>query len=95
MLAALYIGYAPIRRKLDPTPAEAAGTGACGAFLLTTAYGKMHWVGFKDALIKTLEITALILVLVAACNFFAAVFRVSPRQPCQPSTWSRWTCRHT
>jgi TRAP-type mannitol/chloroaromatic compound transport system permease large subunit len=48
--------------------------GTFGAFLLTSAYGKMHWKGFKDALIKTLEISALILVLVAASNFFGAVF---------------------
>jgi tripartite ATP-independent transporter DctM subunit len=119
MLASLYIGYALLRCKLDPTlgpplpedmqpesmayvakefvlglvpptalvgfalgsillgwatPTEAAGMGAFGAFLLTTAYGKMHWPGFKDALIKTLEISALILVLVAASNFFGAVF---------------------
>ena len=56
------------------TPTEAAGMGAFGAFLLTTAYGKMSMKGFKDALIKTLEISALILVLVAASNFFGAVF---------------------
>lgn len=119
MLASLYIGYALLRCKLDPTlgpplpedmqpesmafvakefalglvpptalvgsalgsillgwatPTEAAGMGAFGAFLLTTAYGKMHWAGFKSALIKTLEISALILVLVAASNFFGAVF---------------------
>jgi len=119
MLASLYIGYALLRCKLDPTlgpplpedmqpesmafvakefalglvpptalvgfalgsillgwatPTEAAGMGAFGAFLLTTAYGKMHWTGFKNALIKTLEISALILVLVAASNFFGAVF---------------------
>ncbi len=119
MLASLYIGYALLRCKLDPTlgpplpedmqpesmayvakefalglvpptalvgfalgsillgwatPTEAAGMGAFGAFLLTTAYGKMHWAGFKNALIKTLEISALILVLVAASNFFGAVF---------------------
>ncbi len=48
--------------------------GAFGAFLLTSAYGRMHWQGLKDALIKTLEISALILVLVAASNFFGAVF---------------------
>lgn len=56
------------------TPTEAAGMGAMGAFLLTAAYRKLTWPGFKDALIKTLEISALILVLVAASNFFGAVF---------------------
>ncbi len=56
------------------TPTEAAGMGAFGAFLLTAAYHRLTWSGFKDALIKTLEISALILVLVAASNFFGAVF---------------------
>ncbi|MDA7969001.1 MAG: TRAP transporter large permease subunit [Gammaproteobacteria bacterium] len=56
------------------TPTEAAGMGAFGAFLLAAAYRKLTWGGFKDALLKTLEISALILVLVAASNFFGAVF---------------------
>jgi len=56
------------------TPTEAAGMGAFGSFLLAAAYRKLTWPGFKDALIKTLEISALILVLVAASNFFGAVF---------------------
>ena len=56
------------------TPTEGAGIGAFGAFLLTVAYRRMSWTGFKDSLIKTLEISALILFLVAASNFFGAVF---------------------
>lgn len=56
------------------TPTEGAGMGAFGAFLLTAAYRKLSWKGFQDALVKTLEITALILFLVAASNFFGAVF---------------------
>ena len=46
------------------TPTEAAGCGAMGAFLPK----------LQEALVKTLEITALIMVLVAASNFFGAVF---------------------
>lgn len=65
-LGSILIGWA--------TPTEAAGMGAFGAFIMTTLYGKMTSKGFKDALIKTLEISALILVLVAASNFFGAVF---------------------
>ena len=56
------------------TPTEGAGCGAAGALLLTLAYRRMTWTKFKDALIKTLEISALILILVAASNFFGAVF---------------------
>ncbi len=65
-LGSILLGFA--------TPTEAAGMGAFGAFLLAAAYRKLSWPGFKDALIKTLEISALILVLVAASNFFGAVF---------------------
>ncbi|QHQ37395.1 TRAP transporter large permease subunit [Algicella marina] len=56
------------------TPTEAAGCGAFGAVLLTLAYGKFTFRGGYDALIKTLEITVLIMFLVAASNFFGAVF---------------------
>ena len=56
------------------TPTEGAGMGAFGALLLTLAYRKLTWSGLSDALIKTLEITALIMFLVAASNFFGAVF---------------------
>lgn len=65
-LGSILLGFA--------TPTEAAGMGAFGAFLLAAAYRKLTWRGFKDALLKTLEISALILVLVAASNFFGAVF---------------------
>jgi tripartite ATP-independent transporter DctM subunit len=56
------------------TPTEGAGCGAVGALLLTAAYGRLSWSNLKDALIKTLEISVLILFLVAASNFFGAVF---------------------
>ncbi|MEM7343065.1 MAG: TRAP transporter large permease subunit [Chloroflexota bacterium] len=56
------------------TPAEGAACGAVGAFLLTLVYGKLELKGVGQALIKTLEISVLILFLVAASNFFGAVF---------------------
>jgi tripartite ATP-independent transporter DctM subunit len=56
------------------TPTEGAGCGAVGALLLTAAYGRLSWDNLKDALVKTLEISVLILFLVAASNFFGAVF---------------------
>lgn len=65
-LGSILLGFA--------TPTEAAGMGAFGSFLLAAAYRKLSWQGFKDALIKTLEISVLILILVAASNFFGSVF---------------------
>jgi tripartite ATP-independent transporter DctM subunit len=56
------------------TPTEGAACGALGALVLTAAYGRLTWRNFQDALIKTLEISVLILFLVAASNFFGAVF---------------------
>ena len=56
------------------TPTEGAACGAAGALLLTAAYGKLSGPNLRDALIRTLEISVLILFLVAASNFFGAVF---------------------
>ncbi len=56
------------------TPTEAAGCGAMGALLLSLAYKKLTLSKLQEALVKTLEISALIMVLVAASNFFGAVF---------------------
>jgi TRAP-type mannitol/chloroaromatic compound transport system permease large subunit/TRAP-type mannitol/chloroaromatic compound transport system permease small subunit len=65
-LGAILLGWA--------TPAEAAATGAFGAILLSLSYRKLNIPKFYDALIKTLEISVLIMFLVAASNFFGAVF---------------------
>ena len=56
------------------TPTEGAACGAFGAMLLALAYRKLTLGRFYEALIKTLEISVLILFLVAASNFFGAVF---------------------
>ena len=56
------------------TPAEAAACGAFGSILLSVAYKKFTLKGLYEALIKTLELTVLIMFLVAASNFFGAVF---------------------
>ena len=48
--------------------------GAFGAILLSLIYRKFTVSGFFDNLIKSLEITVLIMFLVAASNFFGAEF---------------------
>jgi len=65
-LGSILFGYA--------TPTEAAGCGAVGALLLALVYKKLTLPKLQEALVKTLEITALIMVLVAASNFFGSVF---------------------
>ncbi len=56
------------------TPTEGAGMGALGSVLLCLGYRKLSWKNTYKALIRTLEISVLILFLVAASNFFGAVF---------------------
>lgn len=65
-LGSILLGFA--------TPAEAAAMGAFGAILLSIAYRKFTIPSFFDSLIKALEITVLIMFLVAASNFFGAEF---------------------
>ena len=56
------------------TPTEGAACGAFGALVLALAYRKLTMPKLFEALMKTLEISVLILFLVAASNFFGAVF---------------------
>ena len=56
------------------TPTEGAGMGAFGSVILTLMYRKFSLASTYSALKKTLEISVLILFLVAASNFFGAVF---------------------
>ena len=65
-LGSILLGFA--------TPAEAAAMGAFGAILLSIGYRKFSFSSFYDSLVKALEITVLIMFLVAASNFFGAEF---------------------
>jgi tripartite ATP-independent transporter DctM subunit len=56
------------------TPTEGAALGAAGALLLTIVYRKLTWSLLYNALLKTLEVSCMILFLVAASNFFGGVF---------------------
>ena len=65
-LGSILLGFA--------TPAEAAAMGAFGSILLSISYRKFTIPSFFDSLVKALEITVLIMFLVAASNFFGAEF---------------------
>jgi len=56
------------------TPTEGAAAGAFGAIILTLVYRRLTWKGLMRSMFRTLEISAMILVLVAASTFFGAVF---------------------
>jgi tripartite ATP-independent transporter DctM subunit len=56
------------------TPTDAAAMGAFGAFLLAVAYRRLTWDRFKEAVFKTIVTSSMIMLLVAASNFYGAVF---------------------
>lgn len=55
-------------------PTEAAGLGALGALLLSVIYGDFSFSVLREALIKTLKVTVMILTILMAGNMFAGVF---------------------
>jgi tripartite ATP-independent transporter DctM subunit len=56
------------------TPTEGAAVGALGAVLLTLVYRRLTWRLLYAAVLRTLEVSSMILFLVAASNFFGSVF---------------------
>jgi tripartite ATP-independent transporter DctM subunit len=56
------------------TPTDAGAVGAFAVLLLTLAYRRMTWKGFRAAVYSTLLTSCMILLLVAASNYFGAVF---------------------
>ncbi|WP_119459393.1 TRAP transporter large permease subunit [Rhodospirillaceae bacterium SYSU D60014] len=53
---------------------EAAALGAFGAFLLTILYRRFSLAMFREALLKTLVITTMIMMILLAGNLFTGVF---------------------
>jgi tripartite ATP-independent transporter DctM subunit len=56
------------------TPTEAAATGASGSILLALGYRQLTWARLRDATLKTLETTSMIVFLALTSNMFGAVF---------------------
>lgn len=56
------------------TPTDGAAMGAFGALVMTLAYRRLSWTMLKSCVVCTLEISSMILFLLAASNFFGAVF---------------------
>lgn len=56
------------------TPTEGAACGSFGALVLVIAYGKFTWKGLAKALHSTILLSSMILIMIASCNFFGAVF---------------------
>jgi TRAP-type mannitol/chloroaromatic compound transport system permease large subunit len=56
------------------TPTEAAAMGAFGAFVLTVLYGRMSFPMLREACLRTLQTSSLVLFLAVASNIYGAVF---------------------
>jgi tripartite ATP-independent transporter DctM subunit len=58
------------------TPTEAAAMGAFGALCLVLGYRRLSWAAFRSAMLKTLQTSSMVLYLIAAANYFGAVFSI-------------------
>jgi tripartite ATP-independent transporter DctM subunit len=56
------------------TPTEAAAMGAIGTVILTLIYGSFNFTILQEAFLKTLQITAMILMILLGGTMFAGVF---------------------
>ena len=56
------------------TPTEGAAAGSFGAIILTLVYRRLSWESFKKCMFRTIAISSMILILVAASTFFGSVF---------------------
>ncbi len=57
------------------TPTEAAGVGAVGALLLAWAKGEMGPARLHEVLVSTLQVTAMVFMILIAAAVFSLVFR--------------------
>jgi tripartite ATP-independent transporter DctM subunit len=55
-------------------PTAAAAVGALASFLLTVIYGRLTWSTLRQALLKTIIITAMIMFILMAGSIFTGVF---------------------
>jgi tripartite ATP-independent transporter DctM subunit len=56
------------------TPTDAAASGALAALVLALVYRRLDWAAFKACVYNTVLLSAMIMFLLGAANFFGAVF---------------------
>ena len=69
VLGSIMLGWA--------APTEAAALGAAGSIILSLFYKKLSWQTFKEALIKTITVTSMIMFILMAGTMFTGVFAAS------------------
>jgi tripartite ATP-independent transporter DctM subunit len=55
------------------TPTEAAAMASTGSIILTLLYRKLNWVTLKEAVIKTLQTSSMVIFLAAASTIYGSV----------------------
>lgn len=66
VLGSIYAGIA--------TPTEAAGIGSFGAIVCAAIYRKLTWANFRESVLETAKITAMILWITIGARCFISVF---------------------
>jgi len=59
------------------TPSEAAATGAIGTLILAACYRKLSWQNAKKAISGTVEITAMVLIIITGAKAFSQILGFS------------------
>ncbi|MFC1945507.1 TRAP transporter large permease subunit [Chloroflexota bacterium] len=59
------------------TPSEAAATGALGMFGLVAFYGRLNWKMLKKSLSGTVEVSIMLLMIIAASTLFSQILSIS------------------
>lgn len=59
------------------TPSEAAATGTIGTAILAFIYGRLNWEVIKKATTSTLEVTGMVLIIIAGATAFSQILAYS------------------
>lgn len=55
------------------TPTEAGATGALGSIILVACHGRLKWEILKNSFIRTLQVSAMVLIIVAGSKAFSQI----------------------
>jgi len=59
------------------TPTEAGATGALGSIILVACHGRLNWEVLKKSLIATLEVSVMVLIIIAGSKAFSRILSFS------------------
>ena len=59
------------------TPTEAGATGALGSIILAACHGRLSWEMLKKSFIRTLEVSVMVLIIIAGSKAFSQILAFS------------------